>query len=279
MKIVSFTVKRKENGKDLLSFLAEHLNISKKKAKMLLDSRNVFVNQRRIWMAKHALQEGLVVSVHIDEEKTNTGKVRIPVLLDEKQFMVINKPAGYLSNGGRNSIEDILRLRRHNPELRVIHRLDKETSGCLLVAKNYEAFEKFVEIFRNRELKKIYHAIVVGRFTVNSRKIQNDLKGEYAVTGFKVLDTNNNATHLKVKIDTGRTHQIRQHMAELYHPVIGDKKYGMKRKFDEKEAMVRRHMLHASDLVFKNPYTGDMVRVKSTLPADFKRCLASFKLT
>lgn len=193
--------------------------------------------------------------------------------------MVINKPAGYLSNGGEKSVEDILRMRQHNDDLRVIHRLDKDTSGCLLVAKDYDAFERFVEIFRERELKKIYHAIVIGRFTVDSRKIHNDLKGEYAITGFNVLDTNDEATHLKVKIDTGRTHQIRQHMAELRHPVVGDKKYGTKRKFNTTEAMVKRQMLHASDLTFKNPFDGKMVRVKADLPADFKKCLSVFKLT
>jgi 23S rRNA pseudouridine1911/1915/1917 synthase len=280
MKIVSYIVKRKENGMDLLSFLASHMNISKKKAKALLDSRNVFVNQRRIWMAKHALQTDLEVTVMVDEEpKKNVSKIKIAILLDKPDLLVINKPAGYLSNGGDNSVEEILRKQTNNPELRVVHRLDKDTSGCLLVAKNDKSFHRLVDVFRRKELTKVYHVIAAGRLHVTGKKINNTLEGKQAITGLKTLDANSDATHLKVKIDTGRTHQIRQHLAELYHPVLGDKQYGTKRKSIFKEVKVKRQMLHASDISFTHPNNGKVIRVNAPLPLDFNNCLHQFGLT
>ncbi len=279
MKIVSFIVNRRENGMDLLSFLAEHMKISKKKAKALLDSRNVYVNQRRIWMAKHALQTGLVVTVMVDESPKKAQTVKIPILLNKPDLLIINKPAGYLSNGGTNSVEEILRIQEKNPELRVVHRLDKDTSGCLLVAKNDKSFHRLVDVFRRKELTKVYHVIATGKLHVTAKKLNNTMDGKQAITGLKTLDAGTDATHLKVKIDTGRTHQIRQHLAELYHPVLGDKQYGTKRKSVFKEVKVRRQMLHASDISFTHPINGKVIRVNAPLPNDFNNCLHQFGIS
>ena len=280
MKIVSFIVNRRENGMDLLSFLATHMKISKKKAKALLDSRNVYVNQRRIWMAKHALQTDLEVTVMVDEAPDKKVKdVKIPILLNKPDLLVINKPAGYLSNGGPNSVEEILRKQQKNPDLRVVHRLDKDTSGCLLVAKDDKSFHRLVDVFRRKELTKVYHVIATGKLHVTAKRINNSLDGKQAITGLKTLDASTDATHLKVKIDTGRTHQIRQHLAELYHPVLGDKQYGTKRKSVFKEVKVKRQMLHASDISFTHPNNGKVIRVNAPLPNDFNNCLHQFGIT
>ena len=280
MKIKSFVVNRKENGMQLLEFLSIHLGISRKKAKKLLDARDVVVNQRRIWMTKHALQEGqeVVVKLADDAGRGKSSAVKIPILFEKGDVMVINKPAGYLSNG-KNSVEELLRRQKKNPELRVVHRLDKDTSGCLLAAGNDDTFTSLVELFRFRELTKMYHVIVSGRLIVDEKTINRSLEGKQAVTGLKTLDSCTAATHLSAKIDTGRTHQIRQHLAEIHHPVLGDKQYGTKRKTDFKEFRINRQMLHASKLVFKHPASGGIVRAEAPLPVDFKSCLHTFGLT
>jgi 23S rRNA pseudouridine1911/1915/1917 synthase len=278
MKPKTIIVLKHEDGQDLLSFLAAHLKLSRKKSKQLLDSRGVFVNQKRVWMAHHTLRAGQEVSVALPAGGANAPAAKIPILLETPGFLVVNKPAGVLANGS-GSAEVLLRRQRQDETLRAVHRLDRDTTGCLLVSRTDAVHKELVKIFARKEMQKSYHAIVVGKLDVVSRTVKRPLDGKMAITHLKTLHANSEASHLQVRIDTGRTHQIRQHLSDIYHPVLGDDRYGTRRRAGDRERLVRRQMLHASELSFREPGGEEMIRVRAPLPADFKSCLRAFALT
>jgi 23S rRNA pseudouridine1911/1915/1917 synthase len=124
-------------------------------------------------------------------------------------------------------------------------------------------------LFRDRRVAKTYHAIVVGRVTQRSHTLRRPIEGCDAVTHWRVLDSNAVASHLLVRIETGRTHQIRRHMEEIGHPVLGDRNYGTAEPLPAVLRAVPRQMLHAAGLRFARPVTGQRVRVDAPLPEDF----------
>jgi 23S rRNA pseudouridine1911/1915/1917 synthase len=261
----------------LVRFLAARLGLSGKKAKALLDGRHVFVNRRRVWMAHHELQTGDRVEVPRAAPRKPVD-LRTRTLFEDDHYVVINKPAGTLANG-EGSIEELLRTRLRCPALAAAHRLDRDTSGCLLLAKTPGSLEGAVRLFRERRVRKRYHAIVHGALEGKEQTIKTPLNGQEAVTRIRLLDARKAASHLQVAIDTGRTHQIRKHLASIRHPVIGDRYYGIRLPATRQSITVGRQMLHASSLDFEHPVTGRRVRAKAPLPRDFRQCLRSFRLT
>lgn len=271
-----FTVARDQNGRTLQDFLAASLAVSRNRAKALIDERLVFVNTRRVWMARHILRAGDSIEV-LQAESRNTPVNSAAVLYQDEHYLVADKPAGRLSNG-HDSIEQDLRAAVGLPELRAVHRLDRDTTGCLLFAKRREGFDKAVEMFRNRRVLKLYHAITAGRVPESKRIIEAPVDGEPAATHLQILDSNVLASHLKLKIETGRTHQIRKHLEGIGHPVLGDRSYGNWHKLSAELRVVPRQMLHAACLQFESPYGGAVIRAESPLPADFRACLRGLRL-
>jgi 23S rRNA pseudouridine1911/1915/1917 synthase len=278
MKTPNFTVKRGEAAVRLVDFLARELATSKKKSKALLDGRHVFVNGRRVWMARHMLKAGdrIEVAGAPPGERRN-GPDKLRVLHEDEDFLVINKPPGLLSNGN-GSVEALLREQRGCPALRAAHRLDRDTSGCLLIARSNTAFDLAVSLFRERRVHKTYHAIATGQVERSEREVRKALEGQRALTRYRVLDATEEASHLLVSIGTGRTHQIRQHLHQEGHPVLGDRRYGTGGKLPQKARQVRRQMLHASSLAFTDRVRGTSLRTTSPLPPDFRKTLRSFGL-
>ncbi len=165
----------------------------------------------------------------------------------------------------------------------IVHRLDKDTSGVLIVAKNDKAHLAMSEQIQNRQVRKIYLALVrgvipeneatikmpIGRSTKDRKKMAVTKTGKEAITHFKVLQRFRNYTYLEVHIETGRTHQIRVHMAEIGHPVVGDMVYSN----GKNEFGVEGQMLHAKSLDFKHPITGKPMHVEAPLPDYFQKVL------
>ncbi|MDI6774953.1 MAG: RluA family pseudouridine synthase [Verrucomicrobiota bacterium] len=276
MKTGPHTVTRLESGMPLVAFLAQRLRLSKKQAKALLDSRNVFVNGRRVWMAHHALETGDRVAAPLPPGPA--ARQSIPILFQDDHYLVADKPAGLLSNE-RDSVEVRLRAALGIRSLLAAHRLDRDTSGCLLFAKTVEALARALELFRERRIMKIYHAIVAGRVHPPERIVNTPIEGERAVTRLRVLDSSRLATHLGVKIDTGRTHQIRRHLQSIGHPVLGEKAYGAGVKLPAEFLEIPRQMLHARIVEFTHPFSGSRLRLEAPLPRDFRACLRRLKLT
>jgi len=283
-KEMQFKVDRAENGVTLQQFLAGRLGISRNAAKGLIDQRCVFVNGRRIWMARHCLQTGDIVGGAFQREE-KPAVSRAIILYEDGDYLIVNKPAGILSNGpalrlssGQVSLEQELTVLTNNRELAACHRLDKDTSGCLIFAKHGKAKERIIELFEKNQVQKKYEAVVRGCLAEKSFSITKPIEGQSAVSHVRVLDSNSSASHVAIAIETGRTHQIRKHLSSIGHPVLGDQQYGVGRTVSQLEKAIPRQMLHASEISFINPQTGRPVHVRSRPPSDFQECLKNFRL-
>ena len=271
-----FQVKPHEEGNTLLEVLADRLRCSKKQAKALLDGKQVMVNSQRIWMAKHKLSTR--DQVEVIRSEAATGK-KTEVLKKAGDILVINKPAGLVTNGSAKSLEVRLQREMQNPKLCAVHRLDRETSGCVIFAKNAEAKASMIPIFKEQQVVKIYRAIVNGRVSDQLQTITRDIDGQSATTLVNVLDRTRDASYLELRIKTGRTHQIRKHLASVRHPVLGDKGYAGSKGISEILRTLPRQMLHAYKLIFPLPeQPGQTLRVTAPVPADFKETLKALKL-
>lgn len=277
--VVSFVVSKVEAGQPLQVFLALKMALSKRAAKNLLDNRVVWVNRKCVWMTHHTVRQGDTVEVQTANRpmgETVVAKAKIRVLIEDDHYMVVDKPSGMLSVGA-GSVEEALREQAQQPALMAVHRLDRDTTGCLLVAKNAAAFDAAVAVFKTRRVSKIYQVIVYGKFDRPASTVDQELDGERAVSHIQREAVSRDASFLKVRIETGRTHQIRRHLASIRHPVLGDREHGVKFVRDPRLLTVPRQMLHASGLELPHPMLpGKTLKAHSPLPADFRRCLKLF---
>lgn len=217
------------------------------------------------------------------------------VLYEDDDFLAINKPAGVAVHGGSGLSHGVIEaLRAARPELReleLVHRLDRETSGCLLVAKRRSALRELHAQLREREMDKRYLALVCGRWALGTKKLDMPLKtnekqggermvrvhpeGQSAESTFKVVERyGKHATLMEVNIGTGRTHQIRVHAAYAGHPVAGDEKYGDRECNDAlKRFGLRRMFLHAHALTFLRPGTDERFTINAPLDAELQSVL------
>ena len=277
-------VTRDEEGISLQDFLAARLRTTKRAAKAMIDARVVWVNRKLVWIARHALKPGDKVAFVVKpgtgakQSKEGDRAPHVRILWQDSRYLAADKPAGLLTQG-RGSAEELLRRQEGNPAIAAVHRLDKETSGVLLFAKDAEALEAAIAMFRTHRVVKHYAAIVAGRVEREMSTLTETLDGERAVTHLKRLRATPDATFLSVRIETGRTHQIRRHLAGIRHPVVGDRQYGLKRTDDPRLLSVTRQMLHAQELELPNPLTpGEHIRAHAPLPADFRAALQLFSL-
>ena len=275
MKKQSFRVKYRHEGQRLFVVIADELGISKKAAQAAIDEKRVLVNGKRIWIRKHELHEDDAVEILIDDTKKPTAG-KISILWQDADYLIVNKPAYFVTNASDESIEAKLQKQEKNKNICAVHRLDKETSGCVIFAKSAEAKKAMIPLFKGRDIMKIYRAVAIGKFPRIQTEIHSDIEGFMSTTLVKTLDQNKYASYLELRIETGRTHQIRRHLADKRYPVMGDKKYAG--TGNELSVEQPRQMLHAYRLIFNHPKTGAPVRVTAPLPGDFKRCLAQLKL-
>ena len=287
-------VGKPENGKTLQDFLAARVGLSRRAAKAIIDGRSVWVNRKCVWIAHHALHTGDTVEVPravVSAAKRQPGSDRskkggdgsplaqglsparpqglsparhIRVLVETPDYVVADKPSGVLSCGDPKSVEMLLRLQMHIPTLEAVHRLDRDTTGCLLLAKTHK-------------VSKVYHAIVAGPFKFAHRIVDTPLDGQPALSRIAREAMSADASFLRVSIETGRTNQIRRHLSSIRFPIIGDRVFGLKNARDPRLMRVPRQMLHASTLTLPNPLAPrEKISVHSPLPADFRQTLRLF---
>lgn len=277
MKPRTWTVPPRNPPATLQDFLAATAGLSRNQAKRLIDERRVFVNGRRIWMARHPVKPRDRIEYYEAESAPQTAYTP-RILHEDADYWVIDKPAG-LETTGEGGLEMRLRAVFKNEDLRVVHRLDRDTSGCLLVARSPAAFEAMIALFKERQVLKLYHALVRGAVNPREQVVSAPLDGQPAITHLRVLDANPEASHLRVKIETGRTHQIRRHLLGLRHPLLGDSAYGTRDVLPEALRRIPRQMLHAAVLEFPHPVSGRAIRVEAALPPDFIAALKRLQLT
>ncbi len=271
-------VRQPERGTTLQEFLTRHLGVSRNQAKRLLDERGVFVNRRRVWMARHELRTGDQVEVPplvAKTPKASTTPKPLRILYEDDACFVIDKPAGLLSTGD-NSAEEL--LRELHPEILPVHRLDRDTTGCLMFARTPEMQAALEKEFEERRVDKTYLAIAIGLFPTHLTRIERPIGGLTALTEFKVLRRNAAASYIEAKPRTGRTHQIRAHLQFAGFPLAGDRAYLSRAVEDDWLRHAPRQMLHAWRLNWRHPVSAEFKKVQAAPPPDFRDALIALRL-
>lgn len=256
--------------------LASSLGISKGRAKELLDARAVLVNGKRVWMAKHLVDPRDTIEVLLPEERSDVP-LPIPILWEKGAFLVVNKPAGLLANGP-DSVEVRCQHTLRCKSIQAAHRLDRETSGCLLLVRSSTAFEEATSAFASGGVHKEYTVLVLGLVPETLTRIDRPLDGKTAVTRIEGITLGAGASLLRVVIETGRTHQIRRHLAGVGYPVIGDRHYLTGAIADERVKSVGRQMLHAARIALTIPPSGLRIDARAPLPEDLRAAARLFQL-
>ena len=285
----SLTV-NKPDPKVLQDFLALKFSLSRRTAKAMIDGRSIWVNRKCVWIARFALRTGDLVEIPSlvvkgarkqsggEDARRETKDVRhVRVLWSNESYLVCDKPAGLVSCDDPKSVETILREQEKIPTLEAVHRLDRDTTGCLMFAKNHAAFLAAVEVFKTHKVSKVYHAVATGSFKYAHQVIDSPIDGQPAVSKVTREGASADASFLRIRIETGRTNQIRKHLASVRAPIVGDRVFGLKSARDSRLMRVPRQMLHASTLTLPDPLSPhDEISVHSPLPADFRATLKLF---
>jgi 23S rRNA pseudouridine1911/1915/1917 synthase len=275
--------------------------LSRARVQALIEAGLVSHQGKPIFDASRKVKNGELYVVHLpppEPAKPEAQNIDLQVIYEDRDLLVIDKPAGLvvhpapgnrtgtlvnalLAHCGR-SLSGIGGVTRPG----IVHRLDKNTSGLMVVAKNDLAHQALTSQFSDRSLSRIYHALVwgeivprtgtidapIGRHTRDRKKMAVTTKGRTAVTHYKVLKNLGTVSLVECKLTTGRTHQIRVHLAHIKHPVVGDPVYGKGRS----QVLFPRQALHAVQLTFKHPRTNKTMRFTSSLPEDMAKLLESF---
>ena len=197
----------------------------------------------------------------------------IPVVFQDNWLYIVNKPSGLLTipDPGRRtpSLIEILNdaLKANNTPWRVhpCHRLDRDTSGLLILAKGKSIQKQMMDGFKARGISKLYTAFVQGRLTLNKGQVKNPIDGQFACTEYRVISRHRDFTVVEARPLTGRRNQIRIHFKQLGHPIVGEDKFAFRRDF---ALRFKRLCLHASQLEFIHPVTKERVSLRSELPGD-----------
>ncbi len=266
-----YTVTIDEEGFALLDFLAQRLKVSRRCAKRLLDERNVFVSGHRTWMTRHKLKAGDTVQFPLSSATTPAAP-EPRILYRDDAVLAVDKSCGF-EVVGAHGMEAALRKQLKCASLRAVHRLDRDTTGCLLFAMSPAVASMLVTQFKQRTVRKIYEALVFGEVAFQQRSLRMPLDGQSAISHARRLHIGDGITHLEVRIETGRTHQIRRHLAAIGHPLLGDKHYGAGTKCPAPYRDIERQMLHAKRLQIRHPQSGVLLKMEAPLPVDFRECI------
>jgi 23S rRNA pseudouridine955/2504/2580 synthase len=293
-KATSLEVGEESAAQRIDNFLLRRLKgVPKSHVYRILRSGEVRVNSGRV-KPEYRLQAGDRVRlppIRTSSAKDQAKPAEFPIVHEDPALIVLDKPAGVAVHGGSGvSFGVIESLRAARPQAKVLelaHRLDRDTSGLLMIAKKRSALVELHRMLRNGEVEKVYLAIAKGRpakaeFEISEalhkhvtaqgeRRVSVTDAGRESRTRVKVRQTGSGYSLLELRLLTGRTHQIRVHLAHVGHPVLGDDKYGdfeLNRKL--KKEGVGRLLLHASRLALRHPLTGEPLRLQSSLPSEME---------
>lgn len=273
---MKFKVSSHDHGMTLLAFLrASYPDAPSVKAlKRAIDSKQCTINGRVETFSTHKVKAGDEIVLQL----THVQSLKPVKIWEDDVLIAYNKPAGVVSEP-------------KNFKGHLVHRLDKETSGIILVAKTKDILEKMIELFRQKKVIKKYLAIVDGVVQKSKGTIVSNLapkhrfqgqtiygsshKGDHAETRFVKLRSNPKATLLECYPITGRTHQLRVHLQEAGHPIVGDYQYARHFKCGYRAP---RHLLHAQEITFPHPLTQQAITVTAPLPDDFEQALKALLL-
>lgn len=293
----TFIVKKGEENNRIDSYLAKQKDeLSRVAVQRLIEEEKILVNGRKT-KPSYKTQENDEITVEEDKPKEVELKAQdipVEIIYEDNDIIVVNKPKGMVVHPANGNLDGTLvnaimaickdSLSGIGGEIRpgIVHRIDKDTSGILIVAKNDKAHINMSEQIKNHEVKKTYIAMVrgivkeneatinmpIGRSTKDRKKMAVTQNGKEAITHFKVIKRfpKHNCTLLEVKIETGRTHQIRVHLSQIGYPIIGDTVYSN----GKNEWGIQGQCLHAKSLEFKHPTTRKKMFLEAELPQYFQ---------
>jgi len=321
MSQTTYTVQPEAAGQRLDAWLTMQLeNVSRSRVQMLLSQNKVLVDGKAA-KASYKLRGSEAIEVLGDPAppplRAIAEKIPLEIIYEDDDLSVVNKPAGMMVHAGSGATEDarnrgtlVNALLHHyrqlssaGGELRpgIVHRLDKQTSGLIIVARNDTTHLKLAEMFSRRQIRKTYIALVHGHLkqdtgTINAAISRDLLRrtrmttrrttgGRTAISHYEVMERVESRfgkfTLVRVRIETGRTHQIRVHMASIGHPVVGDTLYGAPARIaapsrgkEAESVALHRNFLHAAELAFAHPRTGKLLELSAPIPEELKKFLA-----
>ena len=301
-------IQASDAGERVDIFLAKKTGITRSQIQKFLERGDILVNETP-GVQNYRVRTNDVIIVNIIE-KSDGGLVpeQIPldILYEDEHLVVVNKPAGMVVYPAAGHSQGTLMnaLAYHCPRLAamggplrpgVVHRLDKDTSGVMVVALTDRAYYDLAEQFKQRTIRRRYIALVFGDLREDTGEIASKIgrsesdrkrmstrvkRGKEAVTRWKVIQRFRKVTLIEVKLGTGRTHQIRVHFSSIGHPVLGDRTYGNKVASDfisGKRILFPRQMLHAELLGFRHPATGEYLEFSSPMPHDMSQKIQELK--
>ncbi len=302
----TFVVKKGEENNRIDSYLAKRTSeFSRVAIQRLIDEEKILVNGKKIKSSyKTQLEDKITIQPDEPKEiKLKAQDIPVEIIYEDQYIIVVNKPKGMVvhpANGNPdgtlvNSLMAICKdsLSGIGGEIRpgIVHRLDKDTSGIIIVAKNDKAHINLSEQIKNHEIKKTYIALVrgivkekegtinmpIGRSTKDRKKMAVTKNGKEAITHFKVLERfpEHNCSLLEIKIETGRTHQIRVHLSQIGYPIIGDEVYSN----GKNEWGIKGQCLHAKRLQFKHPISQKEMDLEASFPQYLEKLINQLKAT
>ena len=314
---MKFLVEKKDEGLRIDVYLSKKLNnLTRSNLKKIINADNVKINKNLINSPSKKIKQNDVINIKIitiNKDKLSPSKIKLDVRFEDKDLIIIHKPKGLVVHPGAGNKKNTLAnaliykykddLSNINGEFRpgIVHRIDKETSGLLVIAKNNLAHSKIGKQFSNHSINRKYQCLIWGVIrplkgkikTLISRNKRNrqlmavsDINGKNAVTNYETIKVFNikdvpKISLIECELETGRTHQIRVHMKYKNAPLVGDNQYGKKnikfkkinQNFLKKLTAIKGQALHAKSLGFVHPSTNKWINFESDLPKDFKNLL------
>lgn len=295
-------VEEKDAKKRLDVFLSEKFDFSRSQIKNILDQKKVFLNGKNV-KAGEKLKVNDKVWGSLEKEDNLTEiipqDIPIEIVFENEDFAVINKPQNLVVHPGCGNKDNTLvnglvfkfKSLSEGEKFRpgIVHRLDKDTSGLLLIAKNDKAHKALADMIKDRQIKKSYKALIIGCFKQDEGEIATGFgrdkknrkkmavyqqgEGKIAITKYKTIERYEGYSLVKFVLETGRTHQIRVHSSYLGHPIVGDELYGGKSKLYS-----NGQLLHAYKIEFLKPYKNEYYSFEVPLPEHFEKVLANLQL-
>ena len=307
--ILSVKATAEDTGSRLDAFIGYNTDeLSRSYAVKLIEKGRVSINGKTVTSKKHTVAEGDTVTIDMPEPEVlevSAENIPIEIVYEDDDVAVINKPRGMVVHPGPGNYSGTLvnaimyqmgdSLSSINGVIRpgIVHRIDKDTSGLLMIAKNDKAHESLAAQLKEHSVTREYTALVydniredeltidlpIGRDERNRmRNAVNGSGARNAVTHIKVLERFGKYTLVKARLETGRTHQIRGHMAYMHHPLVGDELYGPRRQSSKTEGIeVRGQLLHAGTLGFIHPSTNEYIEFHSELPDVFQNVVTKLR--
>jgi 23S rRNA pseudouridine1911/1915/1917 synthase len=262
----AFVVAPEDDGLRLDQVIPKHVSaLSRRKARAVIDAGGVFVDRTRTKVAGRPVKPGQRIEVNLGSESRTEAPPAAAVVFSDAHLIIANKPAGLVTaptpESDRGDLLD--QLKTQFGEVYLVHRIDLPTSGLLVFARTRDANKLLGDAFAEHRIEREYRAVAIGE--VAAQTIDRPIEGRRAVTHVEVIEPLAGATLLAVKLETGRTHQIRIHLAGLGHPIAGDSQHGGERS---RTFIPRppRLALHAAVLGFTHPATREQVRWEAPIP-------------